>query len=100
MKSLTVKSSFELNSEGCIHTIPIGAKFNFIKETYNFYHAYYESHNHRVLVSYKEKELELSIHRVHGSKSFELLSCKPTHGTKSKAYWKDLFEEDCPLEVK
>lgn len=100
MKLLTVKSSFALNSDGCIHIIPIGAKVNFIKETYHFYHAYYESHNYKALIDHKEKEIELSVHRVHGSKSFKLLSCKPTHGNKNKVYWHDLFEEECPLEVR
>ena len=97
MKLLTTKSSFDLNSK-CI--VPAGAKLNYIKETYHFYHAYYESHNYKAAVVYKEKELELRVHRGHGSESFKLLGCKPTHGDKNKVYWQDLFEEECPLEVR
>ena len=100
MKVLTAKSSFELNSGACGHIIPAGAKINFIKETYHFYHAYYESHNHKVLVEHKGKCLELKVHRIHGSKRFKLLSCKPTHNDKNKVYWHDLFEEECPLKIR
>ncbi len=100
MKLLTVKSSFELNCDGYRHIMPAGIKLNFIKETYYFYHAYYESHNYKALVECKGKEIELSLHRVQGSKSFKLLRCKPTHDDASKVFWKDLFEEECPLEIK
>jgi len=99
MKSLTAKSSFALNNDGLNYIIPAGSRLNFIKETYHFYHAYYESHDYKALVEHKGKELELRIHRVHGSKKFKLLSCKPTHNDKSKVYWQELFEEECPLEV-
>ena len=100
MKSLTAKSSFELNSKDLSYIVPAGAKLNYIKETYHFYHAYYESHNYKAAATYKEKDLELRVHRVHGSKSFKLLNCKPTHGDESKVYWQDLFEEECPLGVR
>tara|TARA_B100001094_G_C18185852_1_gene803716 strand:- start:3160 stop:3462 length:303 start_codon:yes stop_codon:yes gene_type:complete len=100
MKLLTVKSSFEISGNGLKYILPIGSKVSFVKETYHFYHAYYESHNYKALVEYKGKELELRVHRVHGSKTFKLLSCKPTHSDKNKAYWKDLFEEECPLKIR
>ena len=100
MKSLTVKSSFEINDNGLKYILPIGSKVSFVKETYHFYHAYYESHNYKALVEHKGKELELKVHRIHGSKVFKLLSCKPTHDNKNKVYWKDLFEEECPLEIR
>lgn len=98
MKTLTAKSSFNLSNSNQNYIIPIGTKLNFVKETYYFYHAYYESHNYKMLVNYKEKEIELRIHRVHGSKSFKVLNCKPTHIDKANIFWEDLFEEECPLE--
>ena len=100
MKLLTAKSSFELNNNGYTYIVPAGAKINFIKETYHFYHAYYESHNYKALVEHKGKELELRVHRVHGSKRFKLLGCKSTHGDKNKVYWQELFEEECPLKIR
>ena len=101
MTTLTVKKSFILDPYGKeSYMIPVGAKLSFIKETYHFYHAYYESHNYKFLVHDKGNPTELKAHRVHGSKVFKLLSCNLTHGDKSKTYWNDLFEEDCPLSVK
>ena len=100
MKTLTVKSSFNLNDDNQNHIVPVGAKLNFIKETYHFYHAYCESHNHQALVEHKGNEFELRVHRVHGSKSFKLLNCKPTHSESIDTYWNSLFEEECPLEIR
>ena len=100
MKTLTAKSSFNLNDDNQNHIVPVGAKLNFIKETYHFYHAYYESHNHKALVEHKGNEFELRVHRVHGSKSFKLLNCKPTHSESIDTYWNSLFEEECPLEIR
>ena len=100
MKTLTVKSSFCLSNDNQDHIVPVGAKLNFIKETYHFYHAYYESHNHKALVEHKGNEFELRVHRVHGSKSFKLLNCKPTHSESIDTYWDSLFEEECPLEIR
>jgi len=101
MTILTVRKSFILDPHGKeTYMIPVGAKLSFIKETYHFYHAYYESHNYKFLVHDKGNPIEISVHRVHGSKTFKLLHCKPTHGDKNKIYWQDLFEEECPLSVK
>ena len=101
MTILTVKKSFILNPYGKVtYMIPAGKKLSFIKETHHFYHAYYESHNYKFLVHHKGNPIEISAHRVHGSKVFKLLSCKPTHGDKNKVEWFDLFEEECPISVK
>lgn len=101
MTILTVKNSFIINEYGKDrYILPIGTKLKFIEETYYFYHAYYESHSYKALVHNKGNPLELSVHRVHGSKRFKLLNCKPTHSDKNKVFWSDLFEEECPLSVK
>lgn len=101
MTILTVKKSFILNPYGKeTYMIPAGKKLSFIKETKHFYHAYYESHSYKFLVHDKGNPFEISAHRVHGSKKFKLLNCKPTHGDKNKVSWIDLFEEECPLSVK
>lgn len=108
MKTLTAKSSFNLNDNNQDHVIPAGAKLNFVKETYHFYHAYYESHNYKALVEHRGNEFELRVHRVHGSKSFKLLNCTFTHGKSTDTYWSNsfntywdnFFEEECPLEIR
>lgn len=100
MKMLTTKNSFELNDDGSKYILPVGSKVNFVKETYHFYHAYYESHNYKALVEYKNKNIELRVHRVHGTKSFNLLNCNPTHNDNKDVRWNSLFEEECPLEIR
>lgn len=100
MNTLTAKKSFVIQGVGEKHIVPVGAKIMFLKETYYFYHAYYESHTHKALVNFNNLSIELRFHRVHGTNSFKVLNCNPTHGNKNQTFWKNLFEEDCLLEIK
>ena len=100
MNILTAKKSFIIKEEGEEYIVPAGSKITFLKETYYFYHAYYESHTHKILVSFNNLSLEIRLHRVHGTKTFDALNCKLTHSDKNKICWRDLFEEDCLLEIK
>lgn len=100
MKSLTVKNSFVLNPHSKEKTIiPVGSNLIFIEQNYYFYHAYYESHDYKIVVQYKDKKLEISIHRVHNSKVFSIKNCQFTHNEKRKILWDDLFEESCTLSI-